>query len=178
MSRIGKQPIQIPEKTKVQVEGREIRVEGPKGKGALTIGNFVSLNLEGNVLQVERENDTAQARAMHGLTRSIVFNLVEGVSTGFSKTLEINGVGYRAEVKGNEVHMNLGFSHPVVFPLPEAVTAATPTPTRLVLSSWDKQMLGEVAAKIRGLRPPEPYKGKGIRYSDETIRRKQGKTGA
>lgn len=178
MSRIGKQPIQIPEKTKVQIDGREIRVEGPKGKGSLTIGNFVSLNLEGNVLQVLRDDDTAQARAMHGLTRSIVFNLVEGVSAGFTKTLEINGVGYRAEVKGNEVHMNLGFSHPVVFPLPEAVSATTPAPTRLVLTSWDKQMLGETAAKIRGLRPPEPYKGKGIRYSDETIRRKQGKTGA
>lgn len=178
MSRIGKQPVQIPEKTKVQIDGRDLRAEGPKGKGALTLGNFVSLNLEGNVLHVVRENDTAQARAMHGLTRSLVANLVEGVSNGFTKSLEINGVGYRAEVKGQEVHMNLGFSHPVVFPLPTGVSATTPAPTRLVLTSWDKQLLGETAAKVRALRPPEPYKGKGIRYSDETIRRKQGKTGA
>jgi large subunit ribosomal protein L6 len=178
MSRIGKLPIEIPEKTKVQVNGREIRAEGPKGKGALTIGNHVELVLEGSTLTIKRENDEAVSRAMHGLTRSIVINLVVGVSTGFEKTLEITGVGYRAEVKGRDLHLTLGFSHPVVFPLPEAVTAATPTPTRLVLGSWDKQLLGEVAAKVRGLRPPEPYKGKGIRYSTETIRRKQGKAGA
>jgi len=178
MSRIGKQPIEIPDKTKVQVDGNVVRAEGPKGKGSLTIGRHVSLVLEGNTLTVRRENDEPASRAMHGLTRTIVNNLVVGVSKGFEKTLEINGVGYRAEVKGKEVHLNLGFSHPVVFPLPEGVTAATPAPTRLVLSSWNKQLLGETAAKIRALRPPEPYKGKGIKYADETIRRKQGKTGA
>ena len=178
MSRIGRKPIQIPEKTKVTVNGRENRAEGPKGKGSLTIGEHVELVLEGNTLIVKRENDEQHSRAMHGLTRSIVNNLVEGVSRGFEKTLEITGGGYRAEVKGKELHLNLGYSHPVVYPLPEGVTAATPAPTRVVLSSWNKVLLGETAAKVRSLRGPEPYKGKGIRYSDETIRRKQGKAGA
>lgn len=178
MSRIGKKPIPVPEKTKVSIEGRTLRAEGPKGKGELTIGNHVSIELDGNTILVKRDGDDPAARAMHGMTRSIVNNLVQGVSKGFEKALEITGVGYRAEVKGKEVHLNLGFSHPVVFPLPEGVTASTPAPTRLVLQSWNKELLGEVAAKIRSLRPPEPYKGKGIRYADETIRRKQGKTGS
>jgi large subunit ribosomal protein L6 len=178
MSRIGKKPILISDKTKVQINGREIRAEGPKGKGSLTIGEHIDLVLEGNVLTVNRQDDSREARAMHGLTRTIVNNLVEGVSRGFEKTLEINGVGYRAEVKGKELHLTLGYSHPVVYPLPEGVTAATPAPTRVVLSSWNKVLLGETAAKVRSLRGPEPYKGKGIKYADETIRRKQGKTGA
>lgn len=178
MSRIGKQPIQIPDKTKVAINGQEIRVEGPKGKGSLTVNQWVNLVVEGNVLRIERKDDSREARAAHGLSRTIVNNLVVGVSKGFEKTLEITGVGYRAEVKGKELHLTLGYSHPVVFPLPEGVTAATPAPTRVVLGSWDKQLLGETAAKVRSLRGPEPYKGKGIRYADETIRRKQGKAGA
>jgi large subunit ribosomal protein L6 len=178
MSRIGKKPIVIADKTKVQINGREIRAEGPKGKGSLVIGEHVDMVLEGNVLSINRQDDSREARAMHGLTRTIVNNLVEGVTKGFEKTLEINGVGYRAEVKGKELHLTLGYSHPVVYPLPEGVTAATPAPTRVVLSSWNKVLLGETAAKVRSLRGPEPYKGKGIKYADETIRRKQGKTGA
>jgi len=178
MSRIGKKPIVISDKTKVQINGREIRAEGPKGKGSLTIGEHVDLVLEGNTLEIRRQDDSREARAMHGLTRTIVNNLVEGVTKGFEKALEINGVGYRAEVKGKELHLTLGYSHPVVYPLPEGVTAATPAPTRVVLTSWNKVLLGETAAKVRSLRGPEPYKGKGIKYADETIRRKQGKTGA
>ncbi|WP_373047893.1 50S ribosomal protein L6 [Vulgatibacter sp.] len=178
MSRIGKRPIIVPDKTKVQINGNVVSAEGPKGKGNLTFGEGVELKLEGNTLTVTRESDEPKARSMHGLTRTIVSNLVEGVSRGFEKTLEITGVGYRAEVKGKELHLTLGYSHPVVFPLPEGVTAATPAPTRVVLGSWNKVLLGETAAKVRSLRAPEPYKGKGIRYADETIRRKQGKAGA
>lgn len=178
MSRIGKRPVAIPEKVKVHLDGKELRAEGPKGKASLTIGNHVEVKVEGNELLVTRENDSQESRAMHGLTRSLVNNLVFGVGVGFSRTLEINGVGYRAEVKGKDLHLTLGFSHPVVFPLPEGVTAQVERQTVLTLASHDKQLLGEVAAKIRALRPPEPYKGKGIKYADEVIRRKQGKTGA
>jgi len=178
MSRIGKMPIGIPDKTKVTLDGQTLRAEGPKGKGELVIHPLAKIVIEGNELRVERSDDTAASRSIHGLTRSIVNNLVTGVSKGFERVLEINGVGYRAEVKGKEVHMNLGFSHPVVYPLPEGVSATTPAPTRLSLTSWNKELLGETAAKIRALRPPEPYKGKGIKYADETIRRKQGKAGA
>jgi len=178
MSRIGKLPIDIPEKVKIQVVDGEVRAEGPKGKGSVKIPEGALVEIEGAQLLVKRPDDSQRARAMHGLTRSILNNLVVGVHEGFSKTLEINGVGYRAEVKGSEIHMNLGFSHPVVFPLPAGVTAAVDKQTRLTLSSSDKQVLGETAAKIRSLRPPEPYKGKGIKYADEVIRRKQGKTGA
>ncbi len=178
MSRIGKLPIEIPAKVKVQFEGNELKAEGPNGKGSLSIVEEARIRVEGNQLLVERKDDSARSRAMHGLTRSLANNLIVGVSTGFSKTLEINGVGYRAEVKGKELHLTLGFSHPVLFPLPEGVTAEVEKQTRLTLKSADKQVLGETAAKIRSLRPPEPYKGKGIKYSDEVIRRKQGKTGA
>lgn len=178
MSRIGKLPIAVPDKVKVQLVDGELRAEGPKGKGSVKIGENVLVRIDGAQVLVERPDDSARARAMHGLTRTLLNNLVVGVHTGFSKTLEINGVGYRAEVKGRELHMNLGFSHPVIFPLPAGVNAEVEKQTRLTLSSADKQVLGETAAKIRSLRPPEPYKGKGIKYSDETIRRKQGKTGA
>lgn len=178
MSRIGKLPIEIPEKVKIEIVDGEIRAQGPNGKGAHTLGPKVNVRIDGNQLLVERPDDSAQARSMHGLTRTLLNNLVVGVHEGFTKVLEINGVGFRAEVQGSELHMNLGFSHPVVFPLPAGVSAAVERQTRLTLKSSDKQMLGETAAKIRALRPPEPYKGKGIKYSDEVIRRKQGKTGA
>lgn len=178
MSRIGKRPIEIPAKVKVALQGNRISAEGPKGKGDLTLGKNVNVRVDGNQILVERPDESAEARAMHGLTRTLVNNLVTGVSTGFSKTLDINGVGFRAEVKGKELHLTLGFSHPVVFPLPEGVTAEVEKQTRLTIKSADRQVLGETAAKIRSLRPPEPYKGKGIKYADETIRRKQGKTGA
>lgn len=178
MSRIGKRPIEIPAKVKVVLDGGQISAEGPKGKGNLALGKNVNVRIDGNQILIERPDESAEARSMHGLTRTLVDNLVTGVSTGFSKTLDINGVGFRAEVKGKELHLTLGFSHPVVFPLPEGVTASVEKQTRLTIMGSDKQVLGETASKIRSLRPPEPYKGKGIKYADETIRRKQGKTGA
>ncbi len=180
MSRIGKMPIVLPDKVKVAVDGKTIRVEGPKGKSQLTLApqNPCQVALDGKTLKVERPDDSRDARAMHGITRTLVANMVRGVSTGFERQLEINGVGFRAEVKGKEVHFTLGFSHPVVFPLPEGVTAEVDKQTRVVIRGADKHLLGLTAAKIRALRPPEPYKGKGIKYAEETIRRKQGKTGA
>ncbi|AKU91574.1 50S ribosomal protein L6 [Vulgatibacter incomptus] len=178
MSRIGKRPVAIPEKVKVQLIGNQMSAEGPKGKGNLTIGKNINVRIEGNQVIVERPDESAEARAMHGLTRTIVNNLITGVSAGFSKILDINGVGFRAEVKGQELHLTLGFSHPVVFPLPQGVSASVEKQTRLTITGSDKQVIGETASKIRSLRLPEPYKGKGIKYAEETIRRKQGKTGA
>ena len=177
MSRIGKRPVEIPEKVKLEIGGETVRVQGPKGQLEVPIGPRVNVALEDGTAVVRREDHTAEARAMQGLTRSLLQNAVTGVSQGFNRVLEINGVGYRAEVKGKELHLTLGLSHPVVFPLPEGVTAAVERQTVLTLSSHDKQLLGQVADKVRSLRPPEPYKGKGIRYADETIRRKQGKAG-
>jgi len=178
MSRIGKRPVQIPDKVKVEIGQAAVKVQGPKGALEVPIGRRVQVALEDGAAVVRREDDSTEARAMQGLTRSLLANAVKGVSEGFNRVLEINGVGYRAEVKGKELHLTLGLSHPVVFPLPEGVTAAVERQTVVTLSSHDKQLLGEVADKVRSLRPPEPYKGKGIKYADETIRRKQGKTGA
>ncbi len=178
MSRIGKLPITIPDKVKVSIEGREIRAEGPKGKGSLTIAERVNVRLDGKNILVERPDDERDARALHGLTRTLVNNLVTGVSTGFERVLEINGVGYRAEVKGKEIHFTLGYSHPIVYPLPEGVTADVEKQTKVTIRGPNKHVLGLAAAEIRKLRLPEPYKGKGVKYAEETIRRKQGKTGA
>lgn len=178
MSRIGKLPIPIPEKVKIAIQGREIRAEGPKGKASLKIAERVSARVDGKNILVERPDDERDARALHGLTRAIVANLVTGVSTGFERVLEINGVGYRAEVEGKEILFTLGYSHPIVFPLPEGVTAEVEKQTRVTIRGPDKHVLGLAAAQIRELRPPEPYKGKGIKYAEEKIRRKQGKTGA
>src|SRR5690606_24493813 len=178
MSRIGKRPVQIPDKVKVEIGQAAVKVQGPKGALEVPIGRRVQVALEDGAAVVRGEDDSTEARAMQGLTRSLLANAVKGVSEGFNRVLEINGVGYRAEVKGKELHLTLGLSHPVVFPLPEGVTAAVERQTVVTLSSHDKQLLGEVADKVRSLRPPEPYKGKGIKYADETIRRKQGKTGA
>lgn len=175
MSRVGKLPVIVPTAVKVVVENREIRVEGPKGKLASRLPEKLQIELDGETLQVRRNDDTAQARALHGLTRKLVANMVEGVSAGFTRVLEINGVGYRAELKGKELHLSLGYSHPVVFPLPQGVSASVERQTVITLESHDKQLLGETAAVIRELRPPEPYKGKGIRYQGETVRRKAGK---
>jgi large subunit ribosomal protein L6 len=180
MSRIGRMPINVPDKVKVAITGKEIRAEGPKGKGSFTIGpkNPSLVVLEGKVIKIDRPDDSRSAKEMHGITRTLVNNLIVGVSTGFERVLEITGVGFRAEVKGKEIHFTLGFSHPVVFPLPEGVTAEVEKQTKVTVKGPDKHILGLTAAKIRSLRPPEPYKGKGIKYAEETIRRKQGKTGA
>jgi len=175
VSRIGRLPIAVPNGVKVTLNNREVRVEGPKGKLNTEVPLGIHVKMEGNVLQVTREAEERMARALHGLTRKLIANMVEGVSRGFSRVLEINGVGYRAEVKGTELHMTLGFSHPVVFPLPPGVTAAVERQVLVTLQGPDKQILGKTAAMLRALRPPEPYKGKGIKYREEVIKRKAGK---
>lgn len=175
MSRIGRLPITIPSGVKVTVDARAVRLEGPKGKLQTSVPEGIKVEVDGNVVRVIREGDERKARALHGLTRKLIANMAQGVSQGFSRVLEINGVGYRAEVKGQEIHMTLGYSHPVVFPLPPGVTASVERQVIITLNSADRQLLGEMAAKIRGLRAPEPYKGKGIKYREEVIRRKAGK---
>ena len=175
MSRIGKLPVTIPSGVKVAVDSSGVRLEGPKGKLQTTLPPGVEVKVDGNVVRVERRNDERKSRAIHGLTRKLIANMAHGVSQGFSRVLDINGVGYRAEVKGQEIHMTLGYSHPVVFPLPAGISASVERQIVITLTSADRQLLGETAAKIRSLRPPEPYKGKGIKYREELIKRKAGK---
>ncbi len=175
MSRIGKLPIAIPSGVKVAVDAGLVHVDGPKGKLSTAIPAGVKVKVDGNLVRVERESDERKFRALHGLTRKLIANMAQGVSQGFTRVLEINGVGYRAEVKGKEIHMTLGYSHPVVFPLPEGVTATVERQVIITLTSADRHLLGEMAANIRSLRPPEPYKGKGIKYREEFIKRKAGK---
>jgi large subunit ribosomal protein L6 len=175
VSRIGKLPIAIPAGVKVAADASAIRLEGPKGKLQTAIPAGVQVKVDGNVVRVERRTEDRKLRALHGLTRKLIANMAQGVSQGFIRVLDINGVGYRAEVKGQEIHMTLGYSHPVVFPLPQGITASVERQIIITLSGADRQLLGEVAAKIRSLRPPEPYKGKGIKYREEVIRRKAGK---
>jgi large subunit ribosomal protein L6 len=175
VSRIGKLPVAIPNGVKVAVDSNAVRIEGPKGKLQTSIPQGVAVRVDGNVVRVERANDDRKIRALHGLTRKLIANMAQGVSGGFTRVLDINGVGYRAEVKGQEIHMTLGYSHPVVFPLPAGVSAAVERQVIITLSGADRQVLGETAAKIRELRGPEPYKGKGIKYREEVIKRKAGK---
>jgi len=178
MSRLGKLPVQLPSGVKTRLEAGVFMVEGPKGKLQLPVPEGIQLNIQETKIESSRSDDSAKQKAMHGLIRTLVNNMVKGVSTGFSKKLIIKGVGYRAQVKGKEIALTLGFSHPVNFPLPEGVTAKVEANTNLTLESANKELLGEVCAKIRALRPPEPYQGKGIRYDDEVIRRKAGKSAA
>ena len=176
LSRIGKKPIQIPSGVKVSINGAVVTVEGPKGKLEHTLVEAFAAVEDGTLL-VSRDEGSKNAKAMHGLARALLNNMVIGVSEGFTKELEINGVGYRAELKGKKLEMNLGFSHPVIYEVPDGVTAQVEKLTTIKLASSDRQLLGQVAAKIRGFRPPEPYKGKGVKYSDERIIRKVGKAG-
>ena len=177
MSRLGKIPIEFPSGVGVTVEGATVAIEGPKGKLDAHVVNGVTLAVgEGSVL-INRADDSREQRAKQGLMRRLVANMIEGVSKGFSKTLEINGVGYRADVRGSEIHLTLGYSHAIVYQLPEGVAAAVDKQTVVTISGIDRQAVGEVAAGIRKLRPPEPYKGKGIRYHGEQVRRKAGKAG-
>jgi len=178
MSRIGKQPIAVPDKVKIAIANGEVKAEGPKGKAQIKLADGVLVKLDGKTINVERKDDSPSSRSLHGLTRTLVNNVVHGVSVGYERVLEITGVGYRAEVKGKDLHLTLGYSHPVVFPLPEGITAEVDKLTKVILRGADKVVLGETAARVRKLRGPEPYKGKGIKYAEETIRRKQGKTGA
>lgn len=175
MSRIGKLPVAIPAGVKVAVEASTVHLEGPKGKLQAALPAGVGVKVEGNVLRVERQAEDRKVRALHGLTRKLIANMTQGVSQGFTRILDINGVGYRAEIKGQEIHITLGFSHPVVFPLPSGISAAVERQVIVTLSGADRQVLGETAAKLRSLRPPEPYKGKGIKYREEVIKRKAGK---
>jgi len=177
MSRIGKQPVELPEDVEAEVSGESLRVEGPVGELDKELPETVTVSVDGDVVNVERPDDSREARSHQGLARSLISNMVEGVSDGFTRELEINGVGYRAEEHGEYIRFDIGFSHPVLFELPEKVEATLESQTEVELESPDKELLGQVAAKIRGLRPPEPYKGKGIRYADERIRRKVGKAG-
>ena len=180
MSRIGKLPIKIPSGVKVEIKGETVLVQGPKGKLERKINPKVSLELEGETLHVRRSSDSKPVRALHGLTRALVANMVKGVSTGFKRELIVTGVGYKVEEKGKNLLLHLGFSHPIDFPLPEGITAKVERQKeiKIILEGYDKETLGLTAAKIRAFRPPEPYKGKGIRYSDEVIIRKAGKAAA
>ncbi len=177
MSRIGKQPILVPAGVEATVNGADVAVKGPKGELSLVLPSPITAKLEGNEILVVRPNDDRTSRELHGLSRTLVANMVEGVTNGYSKTLEIVGTGYRATQKGKAVEFALGFSHPVVFDPPAGVEIAVPSQTKVVVSGIDKQQVGEVAANIRKLRKPEPYKGKGIRYQGEVVRRKVGKAG-
>lgn len=177
MSRIGKKPIPLPSGVKVAMAGRTINVEGPKGKLKRDLSDGIRIAVEADKIQVEPQNESRQADAMHGLTRTLVANMVEGVTKGFEKVLEISGVGYRAEVKGTVLNLALGYSHPVEYPLPQGITAEVEKQTKITVRGIDKELVGATAAKIRSFREPEPYKGKGIKYAGERIIRKAGKTG-
>lgn len=175
MSRTGKKPIKIPEKVKIKHENGVVFVEGPLGKHQVEIHPLVKVELNNDEVQLIRENDTREAKQYHGLYRSLIQNHVTGVASGFEKNLLIEGVGYRAELKGNDINLSLGFSHPVVYSLPQGVSAKVDKQTKILLNSSDKALLGQVAADIRSIRPPEPYKGKGVRYENEHVQRKVGK---
>ncbi|MDR0288081.1 MAG: 50S ribosomal protein L6 [Clostridiales bacterium] len=177
MSRIGKMPVVIPTGVEVKLDGNTLQVKGSKGTLIEKFHNNMTIKIEDGQIKVERHSDNKFDKALHGLTRSLINNMVEGVTKGFEKTLEINGVGYRAQKSGNKLVMNLGYSHSVEMPEPKGITIEVPAQNRIIVKGANKQAVGEMAAKIRGKRPPEPFKGKGIKYSDEIARRKEGKTG-
>ena len=176
MSRVGSKLIEVPEKVKVAIADNHVAVEGPKGKLEMNMPGRTSVTQEGNMLTVARDGDDREARAMHGLGRSLLNNMVVGVAEGYVKKLEINGVGFKALVNGNTVTMNLGYSHPIKYNLPDQVTVTVDKDTNVTIEGPDKQKVGMVAAELRGFYPVEPYKGKGVKYDDERIRRKEGKT--
>lgn len=178
MSRVGKKPITIPSNVKIEIAEGEVCVEGPKGKNAQKVHPRIKVSLRDNALIVERATNIQTDRALHGLTRSLLQNMVQGVMEGFTKQLEIEGVGYKAQVSGRKLVLNLGFSHPIEYHIPEGIDIKAPKPTQIVVSGVDRQKVGQVAAEIRRFHEPEPYKGKGIHYVGEVIRRKQGKTTA
>ena len=177
MSRIGKKPIPVPKGVTVTVEGNTVKVKGPKGELQRVVHPELSVALKDNELTVGRPSDETHHKALHGLTRTLVANMVEGTSKGFQKTLELVGVGYKAEKRPYGLQLALGFSHPVEFRAPKGITLSAPQPTQIVIDGADKEIVGQVAAEIRSLRPPEPYKGKGVKYQGEQIRRKAGKAG-
>jgi large subunit ribosomal protein L6 len=178
VSRLGKIPLKVPSGVKVNVAGGAVQVEGPKGKLSLQPEPGLSVHVEDKGVLVSRPDDTREARRRQGLARTLIRNMINGVSTGYTRILELQGVGYRADARGKELHMTLGFSHPIVYTLPDGVTAKVENQTLITLTGFDRQLVGEVAAGIRKIRPVEPYKGKGVRYKDEQVRRKAGKAGA
>ncbi|MGA7098009.1 MAG: 50S ribosomal protein L6 [Acidimicrobiia bacterium] len=177
MSRIGKMPVTVPSGVDVDVKGARVVVKGSKGELSRDFHERISFEVEDGTVNVKRPDDTRESKALHGLSRALLANMVQGVSEGFSKTLEIQGVGYRATLKGNTIELLVGFSHPVEVAAPDGITFEVPEPTRIIVSGIDKEQVGQVAADIRKVRPPEPYKGKGIRYTGEYVRRKAGKAG-
>lgn len=178
MSRIGRKPITVPAGVDVKIDGQLITVKGAKETLSLNVHPDMAVKMDGNVITVERPDDEKEHRALHGLTRSLINNMIVGVSEGFSKTLEINGVGYKATKQGNKVVFNLGYSHPIELVEPEGITIEVPSQTQIIVKGADKQLVGETAAKIRKFRVPDVYKSKGIKYADEHLRVKEGKTGA
>ena len=178
MSRIGRKPITIPAGVQVTLKDGVVTAKGPKGELSQKVHSNITVTIEGSEILVTRPNDEKENRALHGLTRTLIANMVEGVANGFSKELEVNGVGYRVAKQGKDLVMNLGFSHQVFMEEIEGINIEVPGPNKIIITGADKQLVGQFAAEVRGKRPPEPYKGKGIKYSDEVIHRKEGKTGA
>lgn len=176
MSRIGKIPVDIPPKVKVEVKDRAVLVEGPKGKLNMTLPGRTTAKVEKNQVLVTRPGDDAESKALHGLSRALIFNMVKGVTDGFVKKLEIQGVGFKAAVQGKNITMNLGYSHPIVYPIPDQIKVTVEENTKITVEGPSKQVVGQVASELRSYYPPEPYKGKGVRYSDEKVKRKEGKT--
>jgi large subunit ribosomal protein L6 len=177
MSRVGNKPVDLPNGVNVEIEGSTVTVKGSKGQLNRLFNERIGFEVDEGVVTVTRPDDTRESRALHGLSRALLSNMVVGVSDGYRKELEIQGVGYRATAKGNDIELLVGFSHPVVVEAPEGITLEVPEPTRIIVSGIDKEQVGQVAANIRKVRPPEPYKGKGIRYAGEYVRRKAGKAG-
>jgi large subunit ribosomal protein L6 len=175
MSRIGKKAVAVPSGVTANVEGQTVKMKGPKGELKLVLHDDVSAKLDNGAVKIDPRNETKRARALWGLSRTLVSNLVAGVTKGFERRLEITGVGYRAAIQGKNLQLQLGYSHEVNYPIPAGIAIATPKPTEIVVTGIDKQQVGQVAAEIRSYRPPEPYKGKGVKYSDEYIFRKEGK---
>lgn len=177
MSRIGRKPIAIPAGVEVKIDGSTVTVKGPKGTLTQTVHSNMKVEMNGNEITVTRPDDSNMNKSLHGLTRTLIANMIEGVEKGYSKELEVNGVGYRAAKQGNDLVLNIGFSHQVTVSEIDGITIDVPTPNKVIISGPDKQKVGQFAAEIREKRPPEPYKGKGIKYADEHIRRKEGKAG-
>jgi large subunit ribosomal protein L6 len=175
MSRIGKKPIAVPSGVTANIEGQTVKVKGPKGALSVALHDDVAVKLDGGQIKIDPRFETKRARSQWGTSRTLVSNLIAGVTKGFEQRLEINGVGYRAAVQGKNLQIALGYSHDIVYPIPEGITIATPRPVEIIITGSDRQKVGQVAAEIREYRPPEPYKGKGIKYSDERIFRKEGK---
>ena len=177
MSRIGNKPIAVPTGVEVKIDGQHITVKGPKGTLEREIHKNISVTMEDNTIKVTRPNDEALNRSLHGLTRTLISNMIEGVEKEYTRELQINGVGYRAQKQGNNLNLTLGYSHPVIFEAPEGITFDVPNPNTIIVKGIDKELVGQTAANIRTKRPPEVYRGKGIKYAEEVIRRKVGKTG-